>query len=398
MFLPVGDSPNPPGTPWVNYALIAANVLAFLLLLPLTGQQADLSDPAVREYVNLIGEEQGLGRRARFEMARTVSEYDLVVFRHGFRPTAPSVVDIFTAMFLHGGWMHLLGNMLFLWIYGDNVEYRLGKLGYLAAYLGTGVAATLGDGVLRMGSNIPSVGASGAISGVLGLYFLWFPKNRVRVWIFLFPFFANVVELPARLVLGFYLIVDNLLPVLLTVGSGGVAHGAHIGGFAAGWVLAIGLNRLAYGRPEPDLRGRPRAATPPPGGTAHAFRDAMSAGRWKQAAEYFFASPHSQTRSDIGAMDKIVLAEKLEMERHPRAALVAYQRALADHPMGPGRARAHLGAARVLMGALKNPTAAYQHVYGALEEDPTQDEATMARAMLSELAHRVRTLPRNLPN
>jgi hypothetical protein len=290
--------------------------------------------------------------------------------------------------------------MLFLWIYGDNVEHRLGKLGYLLAYLGTGVAATLGDGVLRMGSGIPSVGASGAISGVLGLYFLWFPRNRGRVWIFLFPFIANVVEWPARLVLGVYLIFDNLLPVLLTAGSGGVAHGAHIGGFVAGWVLAFGLERFAYGRPEPDLRHRPAAA--PGVGTAPAptqvFRDAMGSGRWEAAAEWFFATPHTTTRREIGALDKIFLAEKLELERHPRAALTVYQRALADHPTGPGRARAHLGAARILMGALGNPTAAYQHLYSALEEDPDADEAARARALLEELAHRMRSVPRKLPD
>lgn len=349
MFLPIGDSPNPPGTPWVNYVLIAVNILVFLILLPLAGQQADLSDPALVEYVNLMGDEQGLSLRARYAMAEQVSKYDLVVFRHGFRPAAPSVVDIFTAMFLHGGWMHLLGNMLFLWIYGDNVEYRLGKLGYLVAYLGTGVAATLGDGLLRMGSVVPSVGASGAISGVLGLYFLWFPRNRVRVWIFLFPFFARVVELPARLVLGFYLIFDNLLPVLLTVGSGGVARGAHIGGFAAGWVLAFGLNRRLASSSKPDPR-----------------------------------------RTEVNALDGMVLAEQLEVGGEPRAALAAYQRMLTELPNGPGRARAHLGAARVLMEALENPTAAYQHLYSALEENPTQDEAAMARAMLGRLGRGVR--------
>jgi hypothetical protein len=132
--------------------------------------------------------------------------------------------------------------------------------------------------------------------------------------------------------------------------------------------------------------------------TAQTFRDSLATGRWDQAAEWFFATPQAQTRRELGAMDKIFLGEKLELESHPRAALAAYQRALADHATGPGRARAHLGAARVLMGALGNPTAAYQHLYGALEEDPDEDEAARARAMLDELAHRVRSVPRKLPN
>jgi membrane associated rhomboid family serine protease len=90
-----------------------------------------------------------------------------------------------------------------------------------------------------MGSSLPAVGASGAISGVLGFYFIWFPYNRVRTWIFLFPIFMNVVELPARLVLGCYVLFDNVLPLLFTHGVGGVAHGAHIGGFVAGAALAF---------------------------------------------------------------------------------------------------------------------------------------------------------------
>jgi membrane associated rhomboid family serine protease len=397
LFLPVGDSPNPPGIPWVNYTLIAANVIVFLMLVPLSGQAPDVRDPALLEYLTAIAQERNLGALDVRQMAASISRYDLVVFRHGFRPSDPSAPDIFTAMFLHGGWLHLLGNMLFLWIYGDNVEHRLGKLGYLAAYLGTGVAATLGDGLLRMGSGIPSVGASGAISGVLGFYFLWFPRNRVRVWVFLFPLFANIIELPARLVLGFYLIFDNLLPLLLSGGAGGVSHGAHIGGFAAGWVLALALNRSRFERPELELRSRP-TTRPPTAGQVDRFRSALAAGDWEEAAEWYFGSPHSLTRRELSAMDKLLLAETLEVERRPRAALAAYQRALGDHPHGPGRVRAHLGAARVLMGPMKNPTAAYQHLYGALEEDPSQEEMTMARAMLAELSHRVRTLPRKLPH
>ena len=101
--------------------------------------------------------------------------------------------------------MHLFGNMLFLWIYGDNVEYRLGRLAFLLWYLATGVAATLFFAVFALDSTVPLVGASGAISGVLGFYFLWFPRNTVRLFVFLFPFFMNVVAVPARIVLGVYL-------------------------------------------------------------------------------------------------------------------------------------------------------------------------------------------------
>lgn len=143
MFLPVGDQPNPRGTPVVNYALIAANVLVFLAVsLPLSTQPADPGDPRLREYVEIIGQNLPPGVSAR-EVLEQVSAYDLFVFSFGYRPAEPSIVTLFTAMFLHGGFLHLFGNMLFLWIYGDNVEHRLGRIRYLIGYLLTGVAATL---------------------------------------------------------------------------------------------------------------------------------------------------------------------------------------------------------------------------------------------------------------
>ncbi len=138
--------------------------------------------------------------------------------------------------------------MLFLWIFGDNVEHRRGKLGYLLTYQGTGMAATLFFSLFAPDSRVPMLGASGAISGILGCYFWWFPANQVRVFIFLFPFFMDVVQVPARFVLGIYLLVDNLLPFLLKVGAAtGVAHGAHIGGFLAGLALAVALGQKKRG-------------------------------------------------------------------------------------------------------------------------------------------------------
>lgn len=399
MFIPIGDSPNPPGTPWVTYSLIVVNVAIYVLLLPLSFQSADLSDPALLDYVQTLVNERGLTRGLIPEVARQISAYDLVVYRHGFRPVSPSLFDVLTSMFLHGGLMHLLGNMLFLWIYGDNVEHRLGRLRYLLIYLGTGAAACAGDALLRMGSGIPSVGASGAISGVLGLYFIWFPRNRVRMWVFLFPIFARVIELPARWVLGFYILIDNLLPVFLSPEGGGVSHGAHIGGFVTGAALAFGLDRVTIARPERDVRHRPAGAEKlGASGVVRAIRQALEEGRWEVAAEWYFNVPHAHTRTALGAWEKIHLGGELERHEHPRAALAAYQRALADHPTGPGRAAAHLGAARVMMGPLGNPTGAYQHLYAALEEDPSPDEVTMTRSLLTDLAKMVKTVPRDPPH
>jgi membrane associated rhomboid family serine protease len=178
-----------------------------------------------------------------------VTAYDLFILRYGFRPVDFSVSSLFTSMFLHGGWLHLLGNMLFLYIYGDNVEARLGRIGFILMYLGTGVTATLFFALFVPDSGVPMIGASGAISGVLGCYFIWFPHNHVKTFIFLFPFIMTTVLIPARLVLGFYLLVENLLPFLMdNVGGGGVAHGAHIGGFVAGLGVAYGLRSLGGNR------------------------------------------------------------------------------------------------------------------------------------------------------
>jgi membrane associated rhomboid family serine protease len=247
MFLPIGDTPNPRGVPYVNTLLIGVNVAVFLLVsLPLTFARPDLNDPLLFEYLRAIGARGSIPTQT---ILQQVSAYDLFIFRYGYRPSDPSLTTLFTAMFLHGGWLHLVGNMLFLWIYGDNVEHRLGRTGYLLVYLGSGVAATLFFAVFVPGSDVPMVGASGAISGILGFYYLWFPRNQVKVFIFLFPFIMNTFLLPARLVLGIYLLVDNLFPFLINSGAAtGVAHGAHIGGFVAGLALAFGIERLGKRR------------------------------------------------------------------------------------------------------------------------------------------------------
>jgi membrane associated rhomboid family serine protease len=247
MLLPIGDTPNPPGRSYLTYLLIGLNLAVFLAIsLPLTQAAPDLNDPLLFDYLRAVG---GQGRISAQDILLQVSAYDQFVFRYGFRPTDPSLLTLFSSLFLHGGWMHLAGNMLFLWIFGDNVEYRLGRFGFLLTYLATGIAATLFFALFVPGSPVPLIGASGAISGILGCYFVWFPRNRIKTFVFLFPILMNTVLVPARLVLGFYLLIDNLLPFLLTpAGGSGVAHGAHIGGFFAGLAIAGGLDRFGRGR------------------------------------------------------------------------------------------------------------------------------------------------------
>ncbi len=148
--------------------------------------------------------------------------------------------DLITSMFLHGGWMHLIGNMWFLWIFGDNVEDRMGHLRFLFFYLLCGVVAEIGHIVFNLESQVPSIGASGAIAGVLGAYLVSYPFARVQTLIPLLVIWT-IVELPALLVLSFWFVfqlVSGLAAVATTTATtGGVAWWAHIGGFLAGIVL-----------------------------------------------------------------------------------------------------------------------------------------------------------------
>lgn len=384
MILPLSDAPNPKGWPIVTYTLIAINVAIYLLVTwPLSREAPSRNDPALRAYIETVRET--LPRGVPLQVAlQGVSAYDLFVFRHGFRPAAPQWQDLLVSLFLHGGFMHLFGNMLFLWIYGDNVEYRLGRWRFLLYYLLTGVAATLFYTLFAPGSKLPLVGASGAISGVLGFYFLWFPRNTVRLFIFLFPFFVNVVPVPARLVLGFYLVVDNLLPFVWSAGggSGGVAHGAHIGGFLAGLGLAWLMNRR-----EADASPTEYAGPVPPrlGVPGDALREALDRGDWEEVARRYFALDSTTIRRVLTPRDSLLLGDWLAEHGHATAALTVYRRHLRDYPAGPGAAEAHLGAGHVQLRSLGQVAPAYQHFLDALDANPTPETAARARQAIQEI-------------
>jgi|SRR5215831_15050501 len=162
---------------------------------------------------------------------------------HGEPITAPLLTFV-TSMFLHGGWMHLIGNMWFLWIFGDNIEDRLGHFGYLIFYLASGVVAASIQYFSAPHSRAPTIGASGAIAGVLGAYAVAFPGARVVTLVPFFPFF-QVVALPALVVLGFWFVIQ-FFSGALSLGmraTGGVAWWAHIGGFAFGFIVMILFGR-----------------------------------------------------------------------------------------------------------------------------------------------------------
>lgn len=221
--IPLRDNVPNETTPFVNYALIGINALAFLY-------QLTLGDA---------------------ELARFLHDYGVVpadylhLGRFGDPILTGAVSPLLTSMFLHGGWMHILGNMLFLWVFGDNVEDRFGHVRYLGLYLLFGLTASVAHIAFSMGSEIPTIGASGAVSGVLGAYLVFYPAARVKALLPL-GFIMFYRELPAMLFLGLWFGLQ-LFSGVMSLGAGaagGVAWWAHIGGFVIGATTAFGWRML----------------------------------------------------------------------------------------------------------------------------------------------------------
>ncbi|MGF1510080.1 MAG: rhomboid family intramembrane serine protease [Myxococcota bacterium] len=381
MLLPIGDTPNPSNfRPYVNYALIAVNIAIFVLVsLPLVGVPATASDPGYLEYAS------ALGRAPR-------SAYDIFVFLHGFKPGAFAWDDLFTSMFLHGDFAHLGGNMLFLWIYGDNVEHYLGRAAYLFVYLLTGVAATLAFGLFAGGSLVPLVGASGAISGVLGLYFVLFPRNRIKVLFLFFPFLFQILLVPARVVLAIYLVFQNFIPVLLTgTSGGGVAYGAHIGGFLAGLLVALLVAWLGFNAHRSRDRANPapfrRPASPATTGSEdllEAVRDAIEDGRRAEAVAAALNLGPRRLRH-LTLPQTLTLTEWMNALGQRASASALARQSLALHQTDSGaRAKIHLVLGRMRMEEGQT-TAAYQHLTAALELAQTAREAQEAQSLLDSI-------------
>ncbi len=228
--LPLKDD-NPSGaTPFITAGLILLNVLVFLYELSL---QASDSPDAAQAAVAFVSE-FGLVPCRLAELCRSA-------------PDLPSpIFTIFSSMFIHalgfGGILHVGGNMLYLWIFGNNVEDTLGHGRFLLFYLASGVAAALAQTAVGPSSPVPMIGASGAVSGVLGAYLLLFPRANVLT-VIVFGFFIRVVRIPAMLVLGFWFLIQVLNGLGSFGASGGVAFFAHIGGFVAGMGLLFVLRR-----------------------------------------------------------------------------------------------------------------------------------------------------------
>jgi len=219
--IPIKDDIPSATRPFVTAALIAVNVAVFIYQLTL----------------GLGGIEEFIYRTAAIPVEIT-TRLDI-----GPQAVVPLPFTLLTAMFVHGGLLHIGGNMLFLWIFGDNVEDRFGHFVFLLFYLAAGVAASMVHIMLEPRSAVPMVGASGAIAGVLGAYFLIFPRAQVNTLVIL-PLYISMVRLPALIFLGFWFFFQVLNTGVSTSG-GGVAWYAHIGGFVAGVAAALVYKLLA---------------------------------------------------------------------------------------------------------------------------------------------------------
>jgi len=231
---PIGDdNTDRTITPFVNYIFIGINILVFVLLQGFGGNDAfsyafSLVPKEVTEGIDLSGVQiirDSLGNTGQ------VQHYDTPL---------PVYFNFLSSMFMHGDIMHIFGNMLFLWIFGDNLENLLGHIRFAAFYVACGLAAAVAQIIMDTDSIIPMLGASGAISGVLGGYVLLFPQRQVRAVIFHF-----LTTVPAFVAIGIWIVYQLIVGYLTPAGTGGVAYAAHIGGFIAGVAL---IKLFALGR------------------------------------------------------------------------------------------------------------------------------------------------------
>jgi membrane associated rhomboid family serine protease len=239
--IPLRDRNPTRRTPIVTIGLIVACFVAFALELSIT---ASGGDPALERFF-----EQWGAVPARITAALESGDY-----------FGRATLGMITSMFLHGGWLHIIGNMLFLWIFGNNVEDRLGRLPYLAFYLAGGVVAALTQVAIAPGSTVPVIGASGAIAAVLGAYIVLYPRARVQSLVYL-GFFYQLIQVPAVILLGLWFLIQDFSG-FMALGApgadGGVALFAHIGGFVAGVLVGLAIRGSGVGGEPRSLRSADR--------------------------------------------------------------------------------------------------------------------------------------------
>ena len=219
--IPLKDDNPTSSRPIVSYGIIFFCVIIFLA-------QIGLNDIELREFTYTYG----LIPSVLMGIDQLPNNLDKI----------SPIGTIFTSMFMHGGWMHLIGNMLYLWIFADNIEDDLGTLNFVIFYFASGVGAAMAQVLTDINSQIPMIGASGAIGGVLGAYLVNYPNAKVLVLI-PFGFFSQLIKIRALYVLGFWFVLQFINSFLTSSSGGGVAYAAHIGGFISGVILILFFNK-----------------------------------------------------------------------------------------------------------------------------------------------------------
>ncbi|MBI4612270.1 MAG: rhomboid family intramembrane serine protease [Planctomycetes bacterium] len=329
MLLPIGDDNPRTRTPYVHYTIMGLNVLVQLWLM--------------------------------FQPAESIQETYLTL---GLVPDriSPSTLYMFiTSMFLHGGILHLAGNMLFLWIVGDNVEDKLGHAGYLAFYLAAGVLADVLHIATTSDPGMPLIGASGAVSGVLGAYLVFFPRNDIKILLVWLPF-VRVFRVRAGWAIGFWF-AEQILYWLVTEASGAtsVAYGAHVGGFVLGVAVALVLSRTGILPAEVfhsplDTTGHPNRAravakiAPPPVQPAEVeprIRQALAAGEFERSSDLYLALRFTPGGHVLSPEVQLGVADGLSRLGLHRFAVEAYRAYVDRYPQGEGASRALVALARI---------------------------------------------------
>jgi len=267
--IPVGDSPIARRTPWMLYIILLANIAVFVWTLSLSPEVPRSRAQAAAEFREqtlqyCYGLESPPSPRDRFFCQWGLQPQEFVdnatdQLKFPVASRTEIWLTLFTSMFMHAGWLHIIGNMLFLWVFGDNVEDRLGHLGFLVFYLASGVVAALTQIAVDPETTVPVVGASGAVAGVLGAYLVFFPRAMVNVVFPVFIFIFIPIPVPAVVMIGLWFL-QNLFAGILSITSeaavgGGVAFFAHIGGFLFGALTVLFFLRNA-GRSRPAPRWR----------------------------------------------------------------------------------------------------------------------------------------------
>ena len=237
--IPLADSAGGRhGTPWLTMTLIVINAIAFLYTIILDPDQR-----AIFHFrFGVVPLEFTDGEL--FDSAMALPQYAAIA------PIVPSWMTLFTSMFLHGGWAHILGNMLFLWVFGDNLEHHFGRVGFLVFYLATGVLASVTHILFNWDSGVPAIGASGAIAGILGAYLLLFPRRRIRT--LFMAGFITVMEIPAIWLLVMWMVIQLFSGVGGLVVAGWWWRRGVLG--ARGWIHRGGRYRCRMAHPQAGAR------------------------------------------------------------------------------------------------------------------------------------------------